>query len=128
MSIKCVFLYPMPDSSLRVILYSFLLLSFRICLPLKNDGRGELRFREVVNDFSPKKISTGNVSCPRYAGTAFLLCQFSVFCFTHTYLPSFYILWYYHVLIFKTIFYHNKTDLFKLVSWSNFLGSVYYKI
>ena len=68
MSIKCVFLYPMPDSSLRVILYSFLLLSFRICLPLKNDGRGELRFREVVNDFSPKKKSTGNVSRPRLSG------------------------------------------------------------
>ena len=151
----------MPDSSLRVILYSFLLLSFRICLPLKNDGRGELRFREVVNDFSPKKKSIQNASCPRLSGskrttfrrvkrhwksewvekerilivsclrlwgTAFLLCQFSVFCFTHTDLPSFYILWYYHVLIFKTIFYHNKTDLFKLVSWSNFLGSVYYKI
>ncbi len=54
----------MPDSSLRVILYSFLLSSFRICPPLKNDGRDELRFREVVNDFSTKKKSTGNVSCP----------------------------------------------------------------
>ena len=29
---------------------------------LKNDGRGELRFREVVNDFSPKKNRTGNAS------------------------------------------------------------------
>ena len=41
---------------------------FRFCPPLKNDGRGELRFREVVNDFSPKKKSTGNVSCPRLSG------------------------------------------------------------
>ena len=42
----------------------FLLSSFRFCPSLKNDGRGELRFREVVNDFLPKKKSTGNVSCP----------------------------------------------------------------
>ena len=42
----------------------FLPSSFRICPPLKNDGRDELRFREVVNDFSTKKKSTGNVSCP----------------------------------------------------------------
>ena len=46
----------------------FLLSSFRFCPPLKNDGRDELRFREVVNDFSPKKKSTGNVSCPRLSG------------------------------------------------------------
>ena len=43
--------YSMPDSSLRVILYSFLLSSFRICPPLKNDGRGELRFSTVLTDF-----------------------------------------------------------------------------
>ena len=43
--------------------------SLYVCLPpLKNDGRGELRFRGVVNDFSPKKKSTGNVSCPRLSG------------------------------------------------------------
>ena len=46
----------------------FLLSSFRICPPLKNDGRSELCFREVVNDFSPKKKSTGNVSGPRLSG------------------------------------------------------------
>ena len=46
----------------------FLPSSFRICPPLKNDGRDELRFREVVNDFSPKKKSTGNVSRPRLSG------------------------------------------------------------
>ena len=46
----------------------FLLSSFRICPPLENDGRDELRFREAVNDFSPKKKSTGNVSCPRLSG------------------------------------------------------------
>ena len=33
----------------------FLSLSFRFCQPLKNDGRGELRFREVVNDFLHKR-------------------------------------------------------------------------
>ena len=46
----------------------FLPSSFRICPPLKNDGMSELRFREAVNDFSPKKKSTGNVSCPRLSG------------------------------------------------------------
>ena len=46
----------------------FLLSSFRFCPPLKNDGRSELCFREVVNDFSPKKKSTGNVSRPRLSG------------------------------------------------------------
>ena len=33
----------------------FLSSSFRYCPPLKNDGRGEMRFREAVNDFLPKK-------------------------------------------------------------------------
>ena len=33
----------------------FLLLSFLFCSPLKNDGRGELRFREAVNDFCLKR-------------------------------------------------------------------------
>ena len=33
----------------------FLSLSFRFCQPLKNDGRGELRFREAVNDFLYKR-------------------------------------------------------------------------
>ena len=33
----------------------FLLSSFRFCPPLKNDGRGEMRFREAVNNFLPKK-------------------------------------------------------------------------
>ena len=47
----------------------FNILFLYVCLPpLKNDGRDELRFREVVNDFSPKKKSTGNVSCPRLSG------------------------------------------------------------
>ena len=38
-SIKCIFLYSMPDSSLRVRLCFFLPSSFRICPPLKNDGK-----------------------------------------------------------------------------------------
>ena len=33
----------------------FLLSSFRFCQTLKNDGRGEMRFREAVNDFLLKK-------------------------------------------------------------------------
>ena len=33
----------------------FLSSSFRFCQPLKNDGRGELRFREAVNDFLYKR-------------------------------------------------------------------------
>ena len=33
----------------------FLSSSFRFCQPLKNDGRDELRFREVVNDFLYKR-------------------------------------------------------------------------
>ncbi len=45
----------MPDSSLRVRLCFFLSSSSRFCQPLKNDGRGELRFREVVNDFLYKR-------------------------------------------------------------------------
>ena len=45
----------MPDSSLRVKLYSFLLSSFRFCSPLKNDGRGELHFEMVLNDFLYKR-------------------------------------------------------------------------
>ena len=47
--------YPMPDSSLRVELCFFLLSSFRFCPPLKNDGRGELHFDVVLNDFLAKK-------------------------------------------------------------------------
>ena len=43
----------------------FLLSSFRFCPPLKNDGRGELRFDVVLNDFLAKKNRIGNVSCPR---------------------------------------------------------------
>ena len=46
----------------------FLPSSFRFCPPLKNDGTSELRFDVVLNDFSPKKKSTGNVSCPRLSG------------------------------------------------------------
>ena len=33
----------------------FLSSSFRYCPPLKNDGSGEMRFREAVNDFLLKK-------------------------------------------------------------------------
>ena len=33
----------------------FLPSSFRFCPPLKNDGSGELRFREAVNDFLYKR-------------------------------------------------------------------------
>ena len=45
--------------------YSAVLL---ICIlpPLKNDGRGGLRFSAVLNDFLYKKI--GNVSLPRLSG------------------------------------------------------------
>ena len=43
----------------------FLLLSFLFCPPLKNDGTSELRFRETVNDFSPKKKSIQTASRPR---------------------------------------------------------------
>ena len=39
----------MPDSSLRVKLYSFLLSSFRICPPFKNDGRGRFCFSMVLH-------------------------------------------------------------------------------
>ena len=46
----------------------FLLLTFRFCPPLKNDGRGELRFDVVLNDFLAKKNRIGNVSCPRLSG------------------------------------------------------------
>ena len=46
----------------------FLLPSFRFYPPLKNDGRSELRFREAINDFLPKKESIGNVSRPRMTG------------------------------------------------------------
>ena len=41
----------MPDSSLRVKLYSFLLSLFRFCPPLKNDGMSELHFGMVLTDF-----------------------------------------------------------------------------
>ena len=41
--------YPMPDSLLRVILYSFLPSSFRICPPLKNDGTSGLCFDVGLN-------------------------------------------------------------------------------
>ena len=41
--------YPLPDSWLRVILYSFLLSSFRFLPPLKNDGRGEFCFSMVLH-------------------------------------------------------------------------------
>ena len=36
----------------------FLLSSFRFCPPLKNDGRGELRFDVVLNDVLAKKKRT----------------------------------------------------------------------
>ena len=45
----------------------FLSSSFRFCQPLKNDGRDELRFREVVNDFYIKE-RIENVSRPRLSG------------------------------------------------------------
>ena len=47
---------------------SHMMFFFRFYPPLKNDGRCELRFREAVNDFLPKKESTGNVSRPRMTG------------------------------------------------------------
>ena len=58
----------MPDSSLRVILYSFLLLTFLFCPPLKNDGRDEMRFANGIEwKLSQKKRRT-IVSCPRLSG------------------------------------------------------------
>ena len=45
----------------------FLSSSFRFCQPLKNDGRDELRFREVVNDFYIKE-RIENVSRPCLSG------------------------------------------------------------
>ena len=58
----------MPDSSLRVKLYSFLLSSSRFCPPLKNDGRGELLCHDILmlNEYIKKRI--GNISCPRLSG------------------------------------------------------------
>ena len=38
----------MPDSSLRVIVCSFLSLTFQFCPPLKNDGRSEMRFANEI--------------------------------------------------------------------------------
>ena len=40
----------------------FLLSSFRFCPPLKNDGRSELRFDVVLNDFLAKKKRIQNAS------------------------------------------------------------------
>ena len=40
----------------------------RIFPSFKNDGRGELRFDVVLNDFLAKKNRIGNVSCPRLSG------------------------------------------------------------
>ena len=47
---------------------SFLLSSFRFSSSRKNDGRSELRFGVVLNDFLLKKERMGNVSCPRMTG------------------------------------------------------------
>ena len=41
----------MPDSSLPLTIYFFLLLLFLFCPPLKNDGRSELRYGVTINDF-----------------------------------------------------------------------------
>ena len=62
--------FPVSDAgfSAKTHMMFFLLSSFRFCPPLKNDGRGKMRFREAVNDFCPKKKSTGNVSRPRLSG------------------------------------------------------------
>ena len=46
----------------------FLLSSFLFCLPLKNDGSGELRFGMTVNDLLPKKKRIRTVSRPRFSG------------------------------------------------------------
>ena len=46
----------------------FLLSSFRFCPPLKNDGRSELRFDVVLNDFLTKQKRIRNVSRPRLTG------------------------------------------------------------
>ena len=42
----------MPDSSLRVVVYSFLLLPFQFCPPLKNDGTSELHSGVGLNILS----------------------------------------------------------------------------
>ena len=46
----------------------FLLSSFRFYPPLKNDGRGELRFGMTVNDLLPKKKRIQIESRPRTRG------------------------------------------------------------
>ena len=54
----------MPDSSLRVKLYSFLLSSFRFCSPLKNDGRGVLFYHNVLmlNEYIKERIQALKLS------------------------------------------------------------------
>ena len=54
----------MPDSSLRVKLYSFLLSSFQFCPPLKNDGRGVLFCHNVLmlNEYIKERIQALKLS------------------------------------------------------------------
>ena len=47
----------------------FPLSSFRFCSPLKNDGRGELRFGGTVNDFLYKKRKCLNRKPSPHTGT-----------------------------------------------------------
>ena len=63
-----IFSYPMPDSSLRVRLCSFFCHYSGSACRSRMMARENCVFREVVNDFSPKKKSTGNVSGPRLSG------------------------------------------------------------
>ena len=62
------FLVPAAGFFAKSHMMFFLLSSFRFYTPLKNDGRGELRFGMTVNDLLPKKKRTQTVSRPRLRG------------------------------------------------------------
>ena len=62
------FLVPAAGFFAKSHMMFFLLSSFRFYTPLKNDGRGELRFGMTVNDLLPKKKRTRTVSHPRLSG------------------------------------------------------------
>ena len=62
------FLVPAAGFFAKSHMMFFLLSSFRFYTPLKNDGRGELRFGMTVNDLLPKKKRTRTVSRPRLSG------------------------------------------------------------
>ena len=63
------FLVPAAGFFAKSHMMFFLLSSFRFYTPLKNDGRGELRFGMTVNDLLPKKKRIRTVSRPRFSGS-----------------------------------------------------------